>query len=403
MHLYIAIPAMNEFAHLCDTLTSLTKQTESAFTVYICVNQPESYIDNPEQSHIFVDNQKLLSLLKTYQGINLTIIDRSSVGLGWTGKQHGVGMARKVLMDEIIRTAADEDLIISLDADTLLPPEYLTSVKKTFKHNPAALGLSAPYYHPLTGLADLDRAILRYEIYMRHYLLNLFRINSPYAFSALGSALAVTVKAYKKIGGMTAKLSGEDFYFLQKIKKCGALLIDLPCSVKPAARYSSRVFFGTGPALIKGAAGDWSSYPIYASELFDQIYDTYQAFPALFTDTSQTTVMDDFLKKTFKEEDIWQPLRKNNKTTAGFIKACHEKIDGLRILQFVKEQNNFCTKSDEEKLTDFFTKFYPGNETINSILPLKDFSTESIQNLSIIRDFLFEQEKIHRERIKQLV
>lgn len=403
MHLYIAIPAMNEIEHLEQTLNSLKQQTETDFTVYVCVNQPENYREDHLRTHIYLNNQQLLVALKKYQGINLKLIDRSSPGYGWTGKQHGVGMARKVLMDDITQTASNEDLIISLDADTLLPPEYLESIKKAFKTNPAALGLSAPYYHPLTGDSDLDRAILRYEIYMRHYLLNLLRINSPYAFSALGSALAVTVRSYKKIGGMTPKLSGEDFYFLQKIKKCGTLLIDLPCPVYPAARYSDRVFFGTGPALIKGATGDWESYPIYDSELFDLIQKVYLSFAELFLNEKMTTPMDDFLKNIFKETEIWQPLRKNNKSAANFIKACHEKLDGLRILQFVKEQNRFSLKSDEEKLTAFLRKYYPDQTELQQILPLSNFSKAPTEQLNLIRDFLFEQEKSERKRIRQLV
>ena len=78
------------------------------------------------------------------------------------------------------------------------------------------IGLAVPYYHKLIGDAT-DRLILRYEIYMRCYLINLLRIQNPYAFTALGSAMAVTVRAYRKAGGLTPVKSGEDFYFLQNL------------------------------------------------------------------------------------------------------------------------------------------------------------------------------------------
>ncbi len=91
------------------------------------------------------------------------------------------------------------------------------------------------------------------------------------SFTAIGSAMALPVKSYRAIGGMTPHKSGEDFYFLQKLRKFGKVLTWNKEKVYPEARYSDRVFFGTGPAMIKGRDGDWSSYPIYPFELFDEI------------------------------------------------------------------------------------------------------------------------------------
>lgn len=394
---------MNEFDYLNKTLESLQQQTISNFSIYICVNQPESYLNNLNKQHIYKNNQQLLGYLNDLNMSNLTIIDHSSSGKGWIGKLHGVGQARKVIMDEIIKKADDSDLIVSLDADTLLPNNYLAQIQNAFRQNSKAIGISAPYYHQLTGHSDLDRAILRYEIYMRYYLLNLFRISSPYAFSALGSAMAVSVKAYKKIGGMTPKLSGEDFYFLQKLKKCGSLIIDLPCPVYPAARYSDRVFFGTGPALIKGAGGDWESYPIYADDLFDEIAKTYHCFTNLFTDENLITPLDDFMQSIFKAEKIWQPLRNNNKSADNFVKACHEKLDGLRILQFLKDKNQYDQRSDEEKLSVFIQKYYPLSEISSDTLVIKDFSSDSIETLNKLRNFLYYAEMTERKKLKVLV
>jgi hypothetical protein len=237
-------------------------------------------------------------------------------------------------MDTINETANPEDIIISLDADTEYPPEYFESVKQLFEAHPTAVALSNPYYHKLTGREDEDRAILRYEIYMRCYHHNLVRIRSPYAFTALGSAIAVRISAYRKIGGMAPKKSGEDFYFLQQLCKVGQVLTHNKTTVYPATRLSNRVFFGTGPALIKGVDGDWNSYPIYPPKLWDEITNIYQNF-------------DQYLSP----EDL-QKLRANSKTEAQFQKFCHEKFDGLRILQYLKSKHIENPQPDEISLKE---------------------------------------------------
>jgi hypothetical protein len=253
-----------------------------------------------------------------------------------------------------------------------------------------------PYYHELVGKDDLDRAMLRYEIYMRTYAINMWRIKSPYSFTALGSAIALPVWAYKAVGGMTPKLSGEDFYFLQKIVKSGRLLHWNLEFVYPATRLSDRVFFGTGPALSKGISGDWQSYPIYSYKLFDLIASTSNAFKVLFT-KDIVTPLDDFLYSKFGELP-WQKLRQNFKTEAHFVRACHEKIDGLRILQFLKESQLPDEETSENALAELLTllkKMFP--EDMDSINTNVGFQTSSITDLYNFRNALFEVELTYRK------
>ena len=133
-----------------------------------------------------------MDFIKDHAGFPAKIIDRCSRGKGWQGNNLGVGWARKVAMDAVQDEANDRDIIITLDGDTRFNAGYFSSIKTNFKEHNTAVGLSVPYYHKLSGSEPEDRAILRYEIYMRHYLLNLMRIESPYAFTAIGSAMACT-------------------------------------------------------------------------------------------------------------------------------------------------------------------------------------------------------------------
>ena len=390
---FIALPVLREHKNLTAFIDCLNAQDyKGNISLFVCVNQPESWWDDPLKAETCQDNLRSLDLLNATSGINITVIDRSSKGKGWIGKQHGVGFARKEVMDAIIKEAADHDVIISLDADTAFNPAYVSSVVENLFRKPRAVALSVPYYHRLSGNEEADRAILRYEIYMRCYAINLMRIGSPYAFSALGSAIALTVKSYKSIGGITPKMSGEDFYFLQKLRKKGSILTWNAEKVYPAARFSDRVYFGTGPAMIKGASGDWGSYPVYHHTWFEPVKETCQLFPSLFS-SDHATPMDDFLSEIFPSENIWEKLRNNAGSAGKFIWACHQKIDGLRILQYLKWRHRQHPLNDEVSLLNFLETFYPDSEILSELKsPQFNFLTTSIVILNRIRDFLVEKE-----------
>ena len=362
MKIFIAIPALDELEQLPGLIADLKVQTLKDFHVFVCVNNPDEWWGDPVKSRFCKNNQKTIEYLNKIHYLNLTVLDRSSKGLGWKGKQRGVGYARKELFEAIDRVADDENIVISLDADTRIKPAFVDSVRKRFLKHKKAMLLTNPYYHELTGIECNDRAILRYELYMRYYLISLLKINSPYAFTALGSAISFKVAGYRKISGITPKEAGEDFYFVNRMKKAGEILVWNEETVYPSSRESDRVPFGTGPAVTKGKKGDWDSYPFYDQEGFERIGETYRLFPQLFIQDCGTPI-DDFIQKSFGE-NIWEPLRKNFKTEKLFIRACHEKIDGLRILQILRfyqkgnSLNNFIKFSREDlcnELQDAFS------------------------------------------------
>lgn len=350
---------MNEADFLPYTIESLSNQSVQHQILWVCVNQPDHWWEDPDKVSICENNKRTLTYLSSLNMPGLVMIDKSSPGLGWSEKAFGVGQARKTIMDQINKHADPDDLLVSLDADTRIDRHYLEDVEKVFRKNPQAVALSNPYYHELTDDEQLDRAMLRYEIYMRHYAINMWRIGSPYSFTALGSAMALPIRSYRKVGGMTPKKSGEDFYFLQKLRKAGWVCCDNQSRVYPATRYSDRVFFGTGPALIKGSNGDWSSYPVYDHGLFDQIRQTYHLIPDLFKRDTETP-LSPFLREQFGQEDPFAPLRQNASSLKQFSRAFHEKLDGLRLLQYLKRANVSDTRSDEERLAAFLSAIYPG-------------------------------------------
>lgn len=390
MHLHVAIPAIDELDHLPVTLDNLAAQrVDYPFTIYVCVNQPESWWNNPDKIDVCQNNQQLIKFIRNYPKLPVEIIDKSSLGNGWGDKNHGVGWARRTLFDHILSVATAEDVIVSLDADTCVKPEYLQSIGENFE-NRTLTAVSLPYYHRLTDDDAANRAILRYEIYMRSYLINLYGISSPYNFTAVGSAIAVRVEALRKIGNITPMKSGEDFYLLQKLRKMAPISNWNAQAVYPAARFSARVYFGTGPAMIKGNEGHWESYPIYHYSLFSSIKDTYLQLAKLYTEDFETPFLQ-FLKEQYRDDKLWVPIRQNSKTLERFERAFHEKADGLRILQYLKEVNPTQGKTDSVALRENMMHFFDG--TIPDFMPEGyELSDLTIEQLDIIRNMLFEKE-----------
>lgn len=389
----LAIPLMDEWEQLPFLLDDIKNQTYTDFEAVICVNQPEQWRAESGKLQICRNNEATLDYLTGFNEFPIKLIDRSSPGRGWSGKNYGVGWARKTVMDAASSGAGKDHIIISLDGDTRFEASYFQSVAENLSTHPLAVALAVPYYHPLTGNIAVDRSILRYEIYMRYYSLNLWRIASPYSFTALGSAMAFPVKSYRAIRGMTPNKSGEDFYFLQKLRKFGNILYWNETKVYPASRFSDRVFFGTGPAMIKGNEGDWSSYPIYPAGLFDDIAALYSCFPLLFT-AGIATPLDEFLQSVFKEPDPWKPIRSNHPSPERFIRACHEKIDGLRILQYLKAKNPDGNDKDEQHLGEYIRKNIDEASWPVAIREGNlNFSSATVNELDEIRNLLAEKEE----------
>ena len=406
-HLHIAIPAMDELNWLPRTLESAAAQlTTHPFTLYVCVNQPDAWWNDREMISVCRNNAVLLDLLtefkRTHPWLDLVVIDRSSKGKGWTGKNFGVGWARKVLFDHILLIADDNDLLISMDADTEFGNGYFESVTVNFAKHGQWHAISTPYYHRLPqGDEAVGRAILHYEIYMRNFALNMLGIGSPYAFTAMGSAIAARVSALRKIGGITPLKSGEDFYLLQKLRKMGEIGTWNSECVYPAARCSDRVSFGTGPAIIKGNRGDWSSYPIYHHRLFQKIAETYRQLERLYREDVKTEFLE-FLQMQFKEKDLWRTIRQNVKEPSQFVRAFHEKADGLRILQFLRWEQNRENTPEISALTDNL-KLFLAKEEAESILPYcssyESLSQMPSEMLSAIRDLMFKAEMRKRKEM----
>lgn len=392
-HISVAVPMLAELENVQVLIDLFRRQTFKDFSLYCCVNNPDGWADSgdPKQRQMYADNQSTLEYLCDLQlssvDFKIVVLDFSSPGRGWKGRKRGVGWARKELFAAIDADCGDDELVVSLDADTIFSETYLESVLCTMNGHPESNALCVPYYHPLSGNDQQDRAMLRYEIYMRHYLLSLLESDNPYAFTALGSAMVFPQWAYRRVWGITPLQGGEDFYLMQKFAKTGRVLLSCNEVVRPQGRPSLRVPFGTGPAIAKGLDSMDSTYPLYPQEAFEAVANTFAFFPNLYEKDVETP-MSDFLRQQLKTDDLWQPLRKNFKTRELFVHSCQERVDGLRILQYLK---TFPLRRPEEEL-----RIFCNNHRISLSVDF-DFRTSLVSGVDAVRNALFKLEQQCRQ------
>ncbi len=393
----VTLPVMDELGYIEKCIDCIRQQTYRNFYLIVCVNQPNHWWSEPAKKHVCDNNLKTITYLENISDLPIEVIDRSSPGKGFLSGEKGVGHARNLLFERALNISNDNDLVMCLDADTVFEPAYFQSVVDVLK--PDALAHVNPYYHNLSGKEEADRAVLRYEIYMRLYVLNLWRIESPYAFTPLGSAITMFAKSLNAVGKVAPKPAGEDFYLLQKLRKHGRIVQYNDHFVYPSPRISKRVPFGTGPAVADGIKHKWERYPIYPVEPFDMINETYKLFPVLF-EKDVPTPMDEFFEKVFGTRKIFKQLRSNCTTVENFIKACHIKIDGLRIMQFVKYYHKLNYLPDEENLAGNLLLFMNNEEKVKTKYFFSPFKFEniSIPLLQNLRNILTSKEQNFRKK-----
>ena len=169
---------------------------------------------------------------------------------GSTPIKQGVGRARRVGCDLALQLIhkgrVNSPWICSGDADACWSDALFD---QAWPSNASAVTL--PFTHLPTADQQLSKATLLYELRLHHYVLQLMAINSPFAFHTLGSACAFNAEAYAAVRGMPLRSAAEDFYILNKLAKVAPVHRATGPMVTIEARTSSRVPFGTGPAVQK--------------------------------------------------------------------------------------------------------------------------------------------------------
>lgn len=276
LFLIIVIPCFNE-PNLLKTLNSIWEcdRTNCSVEVFVIINSPDN-----SPTYIIEQNKKTKLDFSYWQKVhNENKIKFYSIVINNLPiKDAGVGLARKIGMDEAVRRfdylGRNDGVIIGFDADCTCEKNYLIELEKTFKENKNINACSIQFEHPLQGV-EYDgftyNAIASYELYLRYYISALKFAKHPFAYQTIGSSFAVRAEIYCSQGGMNKRKAGEDFYFLQKIIQLGNYAELNSTKVFPSPRCSDRVPFGTGAAIQKMHDLNNSEYLTYNLKAFNDI------------------------------------------------------------------------------------------------------------------------------------
>lgn len=262
----------------------------------------------------------------------------------------GVGNARKIGMDEAVKRFAMIDnprgIIVSLDADCLVDEDYFVEIYSVFsKNNKPASACVMQYHHDFDEnlySAEEICACKKYEGYMRYFRQAQKIAGFTNAVHTIGSCFAVTADVYTKVGGMSRRQAGEDFYFLEKTAQITNIAVINKPIVFPAPGISTRVPFGTGQSVKKIIEG--SDYKVYNFELFLILKKFYDSFEDLYLTDDLGLLPAEIL--IFIDADSFRKkiaeCRANASNAKKFAKRLMNKYDQLFMIRFL---NSFDEKS----------------------------------------------------------
>ena len=351
----VVIPAFSEYDFLFDTLFSLSASaTETLQKTQVIVVINNRISSTPED---IKNNTITLSLLESliasdcYTPLSIAWIDACTAGNAFSDRE-GVGLARRIGADHALhllaRHSAYDVPIVHLDADTVPAPGYLDAVVR-FYASTVRWGGYAAYQHP-TDDNDLELrgAMIAYENYMRYHELGLRFAGSPYAYPALGSIMSSTAYAYAAVGGMNRRCAGEDFYFMQQLRKTGSLSRIPAALVYPAGRSSVRTPFGTGRSISTSKTAPLPHAFLYHPECYQILRELLQLIKDSTTMNGKqlldaAVIIHPELKRFLAQKRFrthWDRITANHPASEARQAQFHVWFDGLRTIQLIHHLRN---------------------------------------------------------------
>ena len=356
----VIIPAIDEFENIKTLLSSLIKNDAEYFSttlILFVVNQlTSSSIDIKQNNFKTIEylrniiNKKNheddLSKMVINSKLQIGLIDASSEGFEFDNKDGGVGLARKIGMDEALKffnyNSSNKNLLICLDADCTVSENYISTIRKNFdQHNLHAAYLN--FSHEKTNVEENNLAIINYEIFLRYYVLGLKYAGSPYAYHSIGSTMVCDVESYIKIQGMNKRKAAEDFYFMEKLSKITDIKRINGATVYPSSRGSWRVPFGTGKRVTRFLEKVQNEYLLYAPIMFSVLKNWIELFNSeeILSAQNYLTQAGEISKSLFdflinsKFEENWNNIIKNSNSNNQVMKQKQLWFDGFKTLKLI--------------------------------------------------------------------
>jgi glycosyltransferase involved in cell wall biosynthesis len=339
--LSIVIPCFNE-PDVGRVLASLSKcdPPDRDVEVLVVINAPDGATPAIAANNAFAKRQVADA---THPGwLQFHVIEHNRL----PPAQAGVGLARKIGMDEAVGRMAGSDrcdgVIVSLDADCEVASDFMVRIDEAFRQFVDCPGVSINFEHRVAGHCGdpIHRAIIDYELHLRYYVAGQRLAGFPYAFHTIGSAMACRGSIYAQQGGMNRRQGGEDFYFIQKLVALGGYRSLNSTTVYPGIRISDRVPFGTGRA-IRNALIDSEKLSTFAPSVFRDL----KYFCEVVTDTPPGALRDNVMElpapiahylDSVSFSDRLSEIERNVSSPAAFRKRIFRWFNAFRFLKFAQ-------------------------------------------------------------------
>lgn len=372
----VTIPAYNE-PDILECLNSFLKcdSIDGSVEIIVLINSSESESD---KNILEINEQSYKSIKSWISTVNSSFITFHVLYINnLPSKNAGVGLARKICMDEALRRFVSienyDGIIVGYDADTICETNYFTSIESYFADK-RKNGASIYFEHPIKGKEYTEMVYLAsayYELYLRYYNMLLRYLNHPHAYHCIGSAFAVRASIYAAQGGMNKKQAGEDFYFIQKIIAIGNFgYINTTC-LHPSSRISERTPFGTGRSINEMINSSSIDYLTFA---FDSILPLKEIFNDIDKFYNETPIIDKFsepLKSYLLEINFIESLKQINSNCSSletFRMKFYMYFNIFKILKYL----NFVSRT-----------IYPKSSVIEESYKLLTVLSEKVKDKSV--------------------
>lgn len=366
LKLIVVIPCHDE-SDLLETLMSLDKcDIDFSVEVITVINASEVADESIKEKNRDTYNETLIwSDSKSNSNIDYHFILENEL----PKKHAGVGLARKIGMDEAVRmfesTENEDGIILCYDADCKCTPNLLSEVVKHFELHKKSPACSIHFEHPLEGeeIDEVYKGIIYYELHLRYYIDALKFSNFPYAHQTIGSSMAVKSWAYQKQGGMNKRKAGEDFYFLHKIMPLGDFTSLNSAFVIPSPRKSHRVPFGTGRAIGEWLDNEESTYTTYSYHTFLDLKIFFDQSGNWINIIEEELLINEFynlpksIQQFINQETFVEKMKEiNHQSTSeqAYRKRLFQWWDGFKVLKYVHFcRDNFYPNMDVNVAVDW--------------------------------------------------
>jgi len=376
----VVIPCHNETG-LTNSLQSLYKCELPACSLEVIVVINASESSSPE---IINQNKKTfyeaLSWVESHQKNKLSyyFIEENSL----PQKHAGVGLARKIGMDEAVRRFDTinnpNGVIVCFDADARCEHNYLVEIENHFKTHSKTPACSIHFEHPTVGnnfSKEIYEGIIQYELHLRVYKNGLSYAGLPYAYHTIGSSMAVVSSAYQKQNGMNKRKAGEDFYFLQKLIPLGSFTELTTTKVIPSPRVSDRVPFGTGKAMGDFLEGKEKVMYSYNTNSYKDLKQFCEVLPYLYDNANidLPQSINNFLESV-KWKCSYHKIKQNSTSREHFTKLFFNWFNAFKVLKYMHHaRDNYYPDQSVFDVGNNLLKLLEENQQDSSMLMLKKY------------------------------